>query len=148
MSQQLFRVVFDGSLTGEFDKATAKKRFSRLFHLDTRKTEMFFSGKDYVIKDNLPETDAMNFMIKVSDAGCECYVQEVPDKDVPDYDEKRKSGERRRKFRRPPRAGARVPDRRMAIRRKIDKTHFADLIRHNKKIPVAFRFYSTDIEKK
>lgn len=148
MSQPLFRVVFDGSLTGEFDVATAKKRFSRLFQLDAKRTEKFFSGKSYVIKNNLPEEDAVNFMIKVSEAGCECYLQEITDEDELYYDEKRIGDERRIKFRRSPRAGARVLDRRTQIRRKIDKTNFADLIEHSKQIPVAFKSYTTDPKKK
>ena len=148
MSQPLFRVVFDGSLTGEFDVATAKKRFSRLFQLNAKRTEKFFSGKSYVIKNNLPEEDAVNFMIKVSEAGCECYLQEITDEDELYYDEKRIGDERRIKFRRSPRAGARVLDRRTQIRRKTDKTKFAELIQHNKQIPVAFKSYSTDPQKK
>ncbi len=34
MSDELFRVAFDGSLTGEFDAYVAKKRFGKLFHLN------------------------------------------------------------------------------------------------------------------
>ena len=45
----------------------------------------------------------MEFMIRVSEAGCECYVQEMPDEDEPDYEEKRKAGERRLRWRRGPR---------------------------------------------
>lgn len=147
MSHQLFRVVFDASLTGEFDEATSKRRFSRLFHLDEKRTETLFSGKDYVIKDNISEAEAMDFMIKVSETGCECYVQEVPDEDEPDYEEKRATGERRTRFRRSPRTGARVLDRRLQIRRKSDQKFFADLIRHIKEIPVAFRSYATGSKK-
>jgi len=141
MSEQLFRVVFDGSLTGEFDEATTKKRFGRLFRLASQRVNSLFSGKEYVIKNNVTESQAMEFMIKVSEAGCECYVQEMPDEDEPDYDEKRKAGERRLRFRRPPRAGAIVPDRRLKIRRKKDLRYFMDLKRHNQEIPMAFAPY-------
>ena len=50
-NEQLFRVVFDGSLTGEYDEATAKKRFGRLFHLNDQRVNSLFSGKNYVIKN-------------------------------------------------------------------------------------------------
>lgn len=145
MSQTLFRVVFDGTLSGEFDEVTSKKRFSRLFRLDAKKTALFFSGKNYVIKDNLPENEAMNFMIKVSETGCECYVQEVPDGD---YDEKREESERRQDDRRSPRPGARVLDRRLEVRRTRDKKYLQDLVERIKKIPVAFKAYITDSKKK
>ena len=105
MSEPLFRVVFDGTMTGEFDEATTRKRFAKLFRLDDKKTAALFSGREYVIKNNVTEAVAMEFMIKVSEAGCECYVQEMPDEDEPDYEEKRKSGERRVRFRRGPRPG-------------------------------------------
>lgn len=142
MSEQLFRVVFGGSLTGEFDEATAKKRFGKLFRLNDQRVNSLFSGKDYVIKNNVTESQAMTFMIKVSEAGCECSVQEMPDENEPEYDEKRKSGERRLRFRRPPRTGAIVPDRRLQIRRNKDRTYFMDLRKQIKTIPLAFETYS------
>ena len=148
MSQTLFRVVFDGSLTGEFEVAIAKKRFSRLFNLDAKRTEKFFSGKSFVIKNNIPEDEAMIFMIKVSEAGCECYLQEITEEDELDYDEKRVGEERRIKFRRSPRAGARTLDRRTQIRRKIDKAEFEDLIQNSKRVPVAFKSYTADPQKR
>lgn len=143
MSEELFRVVFDASLTGEFDEATTKKRFGKLFHLDTQRVDSLFSGKEYVIKNNVSESLAMEFMIKVSEAGCECSVQKMPDENEPDYDEKRKAGERRLRYRRPPRAGAIVPDRRLQIRRQKDKKHFMVLKKHVQKIPLAFQSYPT-----
>jgi hypothetical protein len=148
MTQPLFRVVFDGSLTGDFEVAVAKKRFSRLFNLDAKRTEKFFSGKSFVIKNNISEEEAMIFMIKVSEAGCECSLQEITDEDELYYDEKRVGEERRVRFRRSPRAGARTMDRRTQIRRKIDKTEFGDLIQNSKKIPVAFKSYTTNPQKK
>lgn len=142
MSDQLFRVVFDGSLTGEFDEATAKKRFGRLFHLSGKQVNSLFSGKDYVIKNNVTESQAMKFMIKVSEAGCECSVQEMPDENEPEYDEKRRTSERRLRFRRPPRTGAIVPDRRLQIRREKDRKYFTDLKRNIQTIPLPFESYS------
>ena len=89
----------------------------------------------------------MIFMIKVSEAGCECSLQEITDEDELYYDEKRVGDERRIKFRRSPRVGARTLDRRTQIRRKLDKTEFSDLIQNNKKIPVAFKSYSKNPQK-
>ena len=144
MSDQLFRVVFDGTLTGEFDEAVTKAQFAKLFRLKKKRAESLFSGKDYIIKNNITESVALDFMIKLSEIGCECYVQEVPDEDEPDFDEKRKEGERRMRFRRPPRAGAIVPDRRLRIQRKKDKKYFTDLKSHNYEIPLAFKTYTLD----
>ena len=133
MSEQLFRVVFNGSLTGEFDEATAKKRFGRLFHLNDHRVNSLFSGKNYVIKNNVTESQAMEFMARVAKAGCESSVQEIPDGNEPEYDEKRNDNERRLRLRRLPHSGAIIPaptgasqnmdgrstpDRRLQIRRK------------------------------
>ena len=144
MADQLFRVIFDGTMTGEFDEATTKKRFARLFRLDAKRTAALFSGKEYIIKNNVTEKVAMDFMIKVAEAGCECYVQEVPDADEPDFDEKRKQGERRLRFRRGPRPGAIVPDRRLRIRRRKDRRYFVDIRNHSHKMPLAFQSYPPD----
>ncbi|MFP6805650.1 MAG: hypothetical protein VB957_00430 [Pseudomonadales bacterium] len=108
-----------------------KKRFAKLFRLEKKRTESLFSGKDYIIKNNITESVALDYMIKLSEIGCECYVQEVPDEDEPDFDEKRKEGERRMRYRRPPRPGAIVPDRRLKIQRRKDKKYFLDLKSHN-----------------
>lgn len=144
MAEQLFRVIFDGTMTGEFDEATTKKRFAKLFRLDAKRTAALFSGKEYVIKNNVTEALAMEFMIKVSEAGCECYVQEVPDEDEPDFEEKRKLGERRLRYRRGPRPGAIVPDRRLKIRRRKDRRYFVDIKSHGHEMSLAFRAYPTD----
>jgi hypothetical protein len=147
MSDELFRVVFDGSLTGDFHLAEAKKRFAKLFRLNKQKTDALFSGKEYVIKNKVFEAEAMKFMIRVAEAGCECYIQEIPDDDDLDYEEKRESGERRLRFRRGPRAGAIVGDRRLAIRRTKDRKYFLDLSKHNGQKPLAFQSYSPALAK-
>ena len=142
MSDELFRVVFDGSLTGDFELSTAKQRFAKLFRLNKRQIEALFSGKEHIIKNNVPETEAMKLMIRVAEAGCECYIQEVPDDAELNYEEKRKSGERRLRFRRGPRAGAIVSDRRTKIRRTKDRKYFLNLNKQNHPIPLAFQAYS------
>ena len=106
MSESLFNVVFDGALTGEFDQSTTAARFARLFRLDAKRTHQLFSGKAYVIKNKVPEQVAMDLMIKVSEAGCECYLEELDDHEIPKFEEKRLRQERRLRFRRPPRPSA------------------------------------------
>jgi hypothetical protein len=56
---------------------------------------VLFSGKEYVVKNNSPEDIAMALAMKISEVGCECYVQVITDEDDVDYDEKRELGERR-----------------------------------------------------
>jgi hypothetical protein len=141
MEEELYRVVFAGVLTGEYNLQTTKKRFARLFRLDARRTDVLFSGKEYVVKNNSPEDIAMALAMKISEVGCECYVQVITDEDDVDYDEKRELGERRLRFRRGPRPGAIVPDRRLEIRRKKDRTYFLDIRKNSHEMPISFQSY-------
>ena len=120
----LCQIVFDGSLTGEFELEEAKSRFKKLFKVDDRTIERPFSGKDYVIKANVSEDRAMKLAIRIVETGCECQMEIVPEPDdisqEPGFVERRK-GIRRLRYRRDPRAGVIVPDRRLLTsRRKVD----------------------------
>ncbi len=119
-----YRVVFAGDLTGEFDLDTTRRRFSKVFRLDKVKVERLFSGPEYSLKSELTEKQAMKYAMKLAEIGCECWIDLMPDPDdislQPGFVERRK-GQRRFLFRRGPRAGAIVPDRRLLrSRRKID----------------------------
>ncbi|MEX2488061.1 MAG: hypothetical protein WD356_00880 [Pseudomonadales bacterium] len=124
--QQRYRVVFSGVLTGEYDLDTTKRRFAKLFHQDVAKVEKLFTGKEFILKDDIEEDRAMTYAMKIAEAGCECYIEAVPDpNDIsqqPGFVERRKNGERRQRFRRGPRPGAIIPDRRNNNgRRKADQ---------------------------
>ena len=124
-TEQLVKIVFDGTLTGEYDEVTTKKRFQALFRLQKSQIDRLFSGNTYTIKSNLTEDAAMDYAFKIADAGCECAIEPMPDDNdlslQPGFVERRRIGNRRVKFRRGPRAGAIVPDRRSNNgRRKTD----------------------------
>lgn len=124
--QPLYRVVFNGVLTGEYDLEATKQRFAKRFHLDRSKVDKLFTGKDFVLKANVEENVAMTFAMKIAEIGCECYIESVPAPDdisqQPGFVERRSGEERRVRFRRGPRPGAIVPDRRHNNgRRKEDK---------------------------
>lgn len=141
MDEPQFRVVFDGSLTGEFDEATAKRNFARLFRLDCDRLPYFFSGKERVIKSGVSEAVAMQYMIKVAEAGCECYIEEVVEGPPPGIAERRSGNDRRIRARRGPRPGAIVPDRRLQIRRAEDRRRFRNLRAKGQQLPVTLQSY-------
>jgi len=124
--QQLYRVIFNGVLTGEYELAETKRRFAKLFRLNIAKVEKLFTGKEFVLKDRVEEDLAMTYAMKIAEVGCECYIEHVPDEnDItrrPGFVERRKNGERRLKFRRGPRPGAIVPDRRQNNGRRAEDT--------------------------
>lgn len=136
-----FQVVFEGAMTGEFSPEDSKHRFGRLFRIDGARLDRMFSGKTIVIKKNMTEDQAMHYAIKIAEAGCECYFEPMPREGEEFIDEKRRQGERRMRFRRGPRPGAIVPDRRVKIRRTIDQEIFDELHLKNLEIPVGFNSY-------
>ena len=119
--QNNYRAVFAGGLIGEYDLNATKRRFSKVFRLDEVKVQRLFSGPEYSLKTELTETRAMEFAIKLVEIGCECWIDLMPNpEDIsqqPGFVERRK-GQRRFQFRRGPRAGAVVQDRRMLCRRR------------------------------
>ena len=122
--EALFQITFSGTTTGEFDLSTTKQQFMKLFKLSPEKLDRLFLGNEVTIKSNITESTAMSFAIKIAEAGCECSIVPMPDADDltsdPNFVNRRSGGERRLRFRRGPRAGAIVPDRRLNARRKTD----------------------------
>lgn len=124
--ETLYRVVFNGNITGEYDLETTRKKFQRLFRLDEAKVARIFDAKQVILKDNITEAVAMKYAINLAEIGCESYIEEVPHPDDISRELgfiERRVGERRIRFRRGPRPGAIVPDRRVLVgRRKSDKS--------------------------
>jgi hypothetical protein len=142
MDEPKFRVVFNGTLTGEFDQAVTCRRLAKLFRLDESRAQTLFSGRECVIRTDLTEAKAMTYLIRMAEAGAESYVQEVLDVNTPDYVEKRTDFERRQRYRRDPRAGAIVPDRRLAMRRSFDLRKLQAIVRQGAAVPLAYASYS------
>ncbi len=125
MNGEIFRVAFRGVTTGEYDLANTKAGFQKLFRLTPDKVERLFSGKEFIIKDKVSEEVAMNFAIRLAEAGCECYV-EVLSADALAFGgagfKERRQTKSRVQFRRGPRQGAMIPDRRVVVgRRRADR---------------------------
>ncbi len=115
--EDLFRVVFAGNITGDYPLDTTKARFGKAFKLPANRVERIFSGREFTLKSKLSEQEAMNFAVKLAEIGCETYIESV---DSLPFEERRKTI-RRIRFRRGPRPGAIVPDRRLTpSRRKVD----------------------------
>ena len=110
-SEDLYRVVFAGNITGDFSLDRTKDRFGKAFRLSEDKVERIFNGKEITLKRNLSEEGAMDFAVKLAEIGCETYIELMPTEGE-NFEERRKTI-RRIRFRRGPRPGAIVPDRRL-----------------------------------
>jgi hypothetical protein len=155
MSEQLFKVVFSGELTGDYNEANTRKRFSALFNIDEERTNALFSSKDTVMRSNISKDVALKLMFKLAEAGCDSYLEEIQQEAVeeevesvaeedgpPGGEERRKPRERRLHHRRDPRPGAIVPDRRLTIRRRKDLQQFHTLNESNTLLPLSLRSYT------
>lgn len=128
--EELYRVVFSGQITEEYDLKKTKRRFAKAFRQGAKRTERLFSGADHAIKSNVSEQAATKFAIKLLEIGCECYVERMPlagdISQQPGFVERR-SAVRRHFHRRDPRPGSIVPDRRLQCsRRREDKIRDAE----------------------
>lgn len=120
MSEQeedLFRVVFAGQTTGDYNLKQTKTRFAKAFRITPAKAERYFSGKEVVLRSNMTEARAMDFAVKLAEIGCETFIELVPTE--PNFEERRNTI-RRIRFRRGPRPGAIIPDRRKTPSRRAD----------------------------
>ncbi len=66
---QLFRETFSGVLTGEYNLAQTKTRFGKLFKVSPAKVCRLFTGKEYILNNNVAEEVAMKFAIRLAEAG-------------------------------------------------------------------------------
>ncbi len=129
-----YKIIFSGQTTGEFDISTSKARFAKIFKLDEERTEKLFSGKRFTIKKNVSREEALKYALRISQAGCDCVIERVmsaepamegsnhpgPSNIYPIGDNtpgtpgfvERRLAKRRLRFRRAPRPGAIIPDRR------------------------------------
>jgi hypothetical protein len=117
-AEDLYRVVFAGNLTGDFSLERTKTRFGKVFRLTPVKVERIFNGSDIILKSNVAEDKAMEFAVKLAEIGCETYIEMVPN-ETNQLEEKRTTI-RRIRFRRGPRPGAIVPDRRLLASRRAE----------------------------
>lgn len=140
MEAPRFRVIFAGKLNGKVDKKTARSDFSGLFKLKDQDVARLFSGKSFVIKQDVDQATAEKLQADLQSIGCESDIQPVSNSGYKG-EEKRKQGERRTKFRRAPRPGAITPDRRLGIQRKKDRIYFRDLVASDTRMPHAFGSY-------
>ncbi len=66
LSDILCRIVFSGTLTGEYDEEETQRRFAASFNLDTQRLQRLFSGKEFDLKSNISESRAMDYAFKIA----------------------------------------------------------------------------------
>ena len=73
---QLYQIVFDGTLTGEVETAQVKKNLAVMFKMNATQVEALFSGKPIVIKRNIDNATAKKYGAAFIKAGAKCTIIE------------------------------------------------------------------------
>ena len=94
----LYQIIFSGEIQEGFDLPTTKESFAKLLKLKRNKVDRLFTGEEFILKEGVDETTAMNCAMAVAKTGCACRIELTPQKDdislQPDFVEQRKSDRR------------------------------------------------------
>ncbi|WP_166365945.1 DUF805 domain-containing protein [Pseudomonas akapageensis] len=78
MTEARFNIVFDGSLLPGTDLMMAKNNLAALFNRDLASIEKLFSGREVILKRNLPVADAQRYLNALHKAGVEARLEQEP----------------------------------------------------------------------
>ncbi|MHC8368864.1 DUF805 domain-containing protein [Pseudomonas sp. ZT5P21] len=78
MSDNRFKIVFDGALLPGVDVTTAKLNLAELFKSDVAAIERLFSGRPVSLKRDLSHTDARMYLQALSKTGIDARIESEP----------------------------------------------------------------------
>ncbi|WP_283189243.1 DUF805 domain-containing protein [Pseudomonas sp. PMCC200344] len=78
MSENRFKIVFDGALLPGVDVTTAKLNLAELFKSDVAAIERLFSGKPVALKRDLSQIDAQTYLQALSKTGIDARIESEP----------------------------------------------------------------------
>ncbi|VVM81315.1 hypothetical protein PS662_02336 [Pseudomonas fluorescens] len=78
MSENRFKIVFDGALLPGVDITTAKLNLAGLFKSDVTAIERLFSGRTVALKRDLSHTDAQTYLQALSKTGIDARIENEP----------------------------------------------------------------------
>lgn len=78
MSENRFKIVFDGALLPGVDITTAKLNLAELFKSDVAAIERLFSGRPVALKRDLSQTDAHTYLQALNKTGIDARIESEP----------------------------------------------------------------------
>lgn len=78
MSENRFKIVFDGALLPGVDVTTAKLNLAELFKSDVAAIERLFNGKPVALKRDLSQTDAQTYLQALTKTGIDARIESEP----------------------------------------------------------------------
>lgn len=74
MSDQTYRIIFQGRIQKGFSIDSVKNDFARMFKLTPEKTEKMFSGREITIRSDLSREQALKYEKAILKTGAQCRV--------------------------------------------------------------------------
>lgn len=78
MSDNRFKIVFDGALQPGVDITTAKLNLAELFKSDVAAIERLFSGRPVALKRDLSQADAQTYLKALTKTGIDARIESEP----------------------------------------------------------------------
>ncbi|MVV51170.1 DUF805 domain-containing protein [Pseudomonas sp. PB120] len=78
MSENRFKIVFDGALLPGVDVTTAKLNLAELFKSDVAAIERLFSGRPVALKQGLSQADAQTYLQALTKTGIDARIESEP----------------------------------------------------------------------
>ncbi|NIM16766.1 MAG: hypothetical protein GTO45_32655 [Candidatus Aminicenantes bacterium] len=78
MEEKKYKIIFKGDVVPGRDLETAKQNLAKLYHVDVNKVESLFSGKLFVLKEDVSLDEAQKHMFHLEEAGVVCEIEEMP----------------------------------------------------------------------
>ncbi|MDN3221871.1 DUF805 domain-containing protein [Pseudomonas nunensis] len=78
MSENRFKIVFDGALLPGVDVTTAKLNLAELFKSDVAAIERLFSGRTVALKRDLSQLDAQSYLQALTKTGIDARIEAEP----------------------------------------------------------------------
>jgi uncharacterized membrane protein YhaH (DUF805 family) len=78
MSENRFKIVFDGTLLPGVDLANAKLNLAALYKCDVAAVERLFSGKPVALKRDLSQADAQAYLQALKNTGIDARIESEP----------------------------------------------------------------------
>ncbi|WP_131107029.1 DUF805 domain-containing protein [Pseudomonas sp. Sample_10] len=78
MSEDRFKIVFDGALLPGVDIGTAKLNLAALFKSDVTAIERLFSGRPVALKRDLSHADAQTYLQALKNTGIDARIESEP----------------------------------------------------------------------
>ncbi|MDI3356529.1 DUF805 domain-containing protein [Pseudomonas sp. UYIF39] len=78
MSENRFKIVFDGALLPGVDVTTAKLNLAELFKSEVAAIERLFNGKPVALKRDLSQTDAQTYLQALTKTGIDARIESEP----------------------------------------------------------------------